>query len=131
MSKSLLSIVLLTAIGYVGNTENNTMNLAQDDTPCAKFKMRVVKPPDDLDSKMVDKADSNLDQAMVINPCPATPLTATRLKSASEESQQNGNVALPSLKFKLLGDSLESGLKSPSEVLKQFATPTTPKPDRK
>lgn len=126
MSKSLLSIVLLITLSTAGYVQENTANNnQQDNDPCSRFKMRVVKPSENLDPKMVIKADANLDQAMVINPCTATPLTAARLQSTSPtEFEQKQNAVLPSLRFKLP----DSGLKSPSEVLKQFSPAPKPTP---
>ncbi len=130
MTKSLLSIVLLITVSGIGYAQNNTTNNQQDNDTCARFKMRVAKPPENLDPKIVINLDINLDGAMVVNPCPTTPLTAPQLKSTVENSGQKEKAVSPSLKFKLPNSSLDSGLKSPSEVLKQFAAPTTPKPNR-
>lgn len=126
MSKSLLIALLLFAFNGVGLAQANTANNQQDNDPCARFKMRVVQPPENLDPKIVIQVDANLDQAMVVNPCPATPLTAGRLQLIfPTESEQKQHAVSPPLRFKLP----DSKLKSPSEVLKQFSV--APKPNRK
>ena len=121
MTKSLLLIAMTLAFG--GGAYAQDSQSQQDSDPCARFKMRVVKPPENLDPKMVLQVDASLDQAMVVNPCPPPSRVATELKPAVPKFGQRQNAIAPLLKL----NPPDGQLKSPSEVLKQFAAP---KPNR-
>ena len=99
-------------------------NQAQDSDRCAGFKMRIVKPDEKLDSKMILQMDGSLDQAMVVNPCPPSKRVATQFRVVPPPVIQRQNAIAPSLKL----NPSDGQLKTPAEVLKQFAAP---KPDRK
>ncbi|MFN0109563.1 MAG: hypothetical protein ACKVZH_11970 [Blastocatellia bacterium] len=119
MSKSLLIIAVLWAglftIGYAQQPQ-------QIEDPCARFKMRVVKPAGNLDPAMETKVTTNLDQAMVVNPCRQAPLIASNPTSEKKTEQKRNAI----LKFYLQ----ENSAKTPSEILKEFPAPSTPKPQR-
>ena len=120
MKQSLLMFALtivLSGFAFAQDSQPQTEN-----DPCANFKMRVVKPSETLDSKMVLPADAG-DHPMVKNPCRPSSRLAEQTKPGSPESPQQQPSAAPSLKFRLP----EGRVKTPSEVLKQFAVP---KPNR-
>lgn len=125
MKKSFWVLAMAVALGGAGYAQDNQANQANDN--CASFKMRVVKPSESLDSKMTLPADTTLDQAMVVNPCPPSSRIATRQKPGSPEFEPRQNADGPSLKFNLP----DGRIKSPAEVLKQLTTPALPKPERK
>lgn len=125
MKKSFWAIAMTVAFGGVVYAQDIQANQAGD--KCAGFKMRVVKPSENHDPKMAIQADANLDQAMVVDPCPPSSRIATRQKPISPEFEPRQNAVGPSLKFNLP----DGQVKSPAEVLKQFATPALPKPERK
>lgn len=126
-SPLLTTVTLLFAFSSPGVIQDNLAGLQSNGNPCDQYKMRVANPSENLDPKMVIKMDADVDPAMVINPCPATPRTATRInKEPESDTNQKQNAVTPSLKFTL--PNKES--KTPSEILKQFSVPTTPKPNR-
>lgn len=121
MKKSFLTISLIMALGCFAQAQDR-QNQHNDDS-CARFAMRVVKPVENVDPKMVLQVDANMDQAMVVNPCRPAMRLAEQTKPTLPESPRQQNSIAPSLRFRLP----EGQVKSPSEVLKQFAAP---KPNR-
>jgi len=121
MKKSFLLVALIMALGNFAQAQDRQNQ--QNDDPCARFAMRVVKPDENVDPKMVLQIDANADQAMVVNPCRPAMRLAEQIKPISPESPRQQNSIAPSLRFRLP----EGQVKSPSEVLKQFAAP---KPNR-
>ncbi len=120
MTKSFLAVALIMALGSFAQAQDKEK---QQDDPCARFAMGVVKPAENVDPKMVLQIDANTDQAMVVNPCRPTMRLAEQTKPTLPESPRQQNSIAPSLRFRLP----EGQVKSPSEVLKQFAAP---KPNR-
>ncbi len=126
MNRSLLIILaLLFGFSSLAMTQENLTSKQQNNNPCAQFKMRVVNPAENLDPKIVIKADTQLDPKMVVNPCPAIPKVAVLGKPIpEEESNQKQNAVSPSLRFSLPNN--ES--KTPSEILKPLSA--SPKSNR-
>ncbi len=128
MKKSLLTVLaLLFGFGSTCFAQENLASKQQNNDPCAQFKMRVVTPAENLDPKIVITVDAQLDPRMVLNPCPGIPKVVAQAKPLPEqESNQQQNALSPSLRLTLPNN--ES--KTPSEMLRQFSIPKTPKPNR-
>lgn len=117
MKRSMMLVTLMIVLSGFAYAQDTLA--PQSDDPCSRFAMRVVKPAENLDSKMVLQVEASADHPMVVNPCQPTSRLAQQAKPTSPESPQQQPSGAPSLKFRLP----ESRVKSPSEVLKQLAKP--------
>jgi hypothetical protein len=104
---------------------------SSEEDPCAYFRMRVVKPPDDVDYKLrIAKPDESIDyRTIVINPCKKPEIIALGIKPNDIKNVTGSQIA-PALRFRFPSggeQKSQSGLKSPSEMLKEFALPKNPK----
>ncbi len=121
MNRPFLIVALIAALSSFAFGQD--IRGQQSNDLCDRFAMRVVKPAENIDPKMVLQFDTNADQAMVKNPCRPAQLLVERAKPVLPELPQQQTSGTPSLKFQLP----EGRVKSPAEVLKQFAAP---KPNR-
>ena len=115
---------ILTSVSYP-LAQNSPKTESLDEDPCARYKMRVVKPPDDVDYKLrITKISDDIDPRMVINPCKMPPYLSRLGTIQNNIGALTGTQLTPTLRFRF-----PSGgeMKSPSEMLKELALPKSQK----
>jgi hypothetical protein len=122
-----LCLFLFTILISAGDplAQNGPKPESSEEYPCAYYKMRVVKPPDDVDFKLrIAKPDESIDyRTPVINPCKKPDIIALEMKP-NELYNVTGSQIAPALRFRF---PFAGELKSPLEMLKEFALPKNPK----
>jgi hypothetical protein len=128
-----LCLFLFTVLIAAGDSlaQNGPNPESSEEDPCAYYRMRVVKPPDDIDYKLrISKPDESIDyRTIVINPCKKPDILALGIKPNDIKNVKGSQIA-PALRFRFPSDGelkSQSGLKSPSEMLKEFALKKNPK----
>src|SRR5262245_48319152 len=109
--------------------QNSPKPESSDEDPCARYKMRVAKPPEDVDYKLrIAKPSEDIDyKLIVINPCKIPDISKLEINHNYIDTL-TGNQITPTLQFRF-----PSGgeLKSPSEMLKEIALPKNPRSGQK
>ncbi|MGH9844717.1 MAG: hypothetical protein ACREEM_38865 [Blastocatellia bacterium] len=114
MVKFLVMALVFGTWAWVARAQDN-----QDGDACSRFKMRVVKPAENIDQKMVVKPAEGIDyKGIVVDPCrPPVQQVNGAPKKTSPWDQKPAPAITP---WQRTPHGVEGGLKSPSEILRKY-----------
>jgi hypothetical protein len=99
-SLCLFLFTILISAGYL-LAQNGPNPESSEEDPCARFRMRVVKPPDDVDYKLrIAKPIEGIDyKLIVINPCKIPDNSRSGIKQNNLNTETGSQIA-PALRFR-------------------------------